>query len=243
MGNGPRWSHRERRGYSKSTAQPPSMNTDSTDACARGTSITTAADRAATLRVQDDPDVRGARRRAPFVRAHEHEVVGTDEADTRRPRESIRRAIEARADWKRRKTSGRAEIPGDVAVAEPTRRGSLPRCERPWCHSRQRRTSRMLPRGPSRADRRAASSRAARHRCRPCEPAARDAAVTADVPLVTVKNRLPSPSIAPALSVTAHEIVCRPLSINVVSKIRKPTAPFVLLRPGTSPECSGLLWL
>ena len=53
-------------------------------------------------------------------------------------------------------------------------------------------------------------------------------AVKLGSPGETMKNRLPMPSICPALSVTVHEIVCSPLVSVVVSRILNPIAPFVL---------------
>ncbi len=72
------------------------------------------------------------------------------------------------------------------------------------------------------------------------------AAVTAPDPFVTVKNRLPIPSVTPRLSVTVHEIVCKPLVSVVVSIARNPTAPFapaVFWNPGNSASMSGRSWL
>ena len=61
-------------------------------------------------------------------------------------------------------------------------------------------------------------------------------------PFSTVKYRLPMPSALPALSVTPHERVCTPFDSVVLSIMKYPTAPPLLLSPGNGCAISLRNW-
>lgn len=72
-------------------------------------------------------------------------------------------------------------------------------------------------------------------------PGATEAPVEAGqrAPFCTVKNRLPTPCVLPALSEIVHSIVWTPFVKVVVSNWKYPTAPLLFAKPGNSVAMSA----